>query len=171
MYGVCNWVAGCLLPVMFLQGFIEIGGSEMQSGSNARLLHLVLICAFMIYGCAWTQGEQKKEPPSPHPGYVMRFERMGGYLGVQDQFFIYPDGRIIGDSRKTARVGPATVADWIKNISPAATKEEKTPCPGLCGIHPLHRGPGPGRRAQGGSRVHRAFTSLRNRARTRSGIL
>ena len=99
----------------------------MQSGSNARLLHLVLICAFMIYGCAWTRGEQKKEPPSTHPEYVMRFERMGGYLGVHDQFFIYPDGRIIGDSGKTARVGPATVADWIKNISPAATKDAPEP--------------------------------------------
>ncbi len=99
----------------------------MKSGANARMLHWVLFWTFLIYAGVWTRGEQKKEPPSTHPGYVMRFERRGGYLGVCDKFFIYPDGRIVGPSGKTARVERALISDWIKNFSPVAKKDAPHP--------------------------------------------
>jgi hypothetical protein len=83
-----------------------------------------LVGAFTIYIHAQAQGLRTKESPSAQPEYVMQFERMGGYLEVHDQFFIYPDGRVINASGETAKVSPDTVMDWMRSISAAAA-----PCP------------------------------------------
>jgi hypothetical protein len=62
-----------------------------------------------------------KESPAAPAGYVMRFERMGDYAGVYDQFWIYPDGRVINDAGKTAKLPPGTVVEWVNKISPATS--------------------------------------------------
>lgn len=93
----------------------------MRGRSKSWMPRFTLIGGIMIYIYAQAQDMQTEEPPSAHPEYVMQFERMGGYLGVHDQFFIYPDGHVINASGKTAKVSPDTVMDWMKSISAATT--------------------------------------------------
>jgi hypothetical protein len=88
---------------------------------ESRRLIYAAICGVMISMCALGQDAQVKELPPAPSGYVMRFERMGGYAEVYDQFWIYPDGRVINDAGKTARVSAGTVGEWFDKISPAAS--------------------------------------------------
>ena len=93
----------------------------MQRTIECRQLVFATICSVTISMCALVQGAQMKEPPAAPSGYVMRFERTGGYAGVYDQFWIYPDGRVINDSGKTAKLPPGTISEWVNKISPAAS--------------------------------------------------
>jgi hypothetical protein len=95
----------------------------MNGTCTTRLRIPLFIACAVICICARGQNKQEEEPRREPPRYVIRFERMGGYFGVHDAFFIYPDGLIADASGRTARVSPATVADWIKNISPAAAAD------------------------------------------------
>ena len=55
--------------------------------------------------------------PDLPPGYVLKFERTGGYAGVHDAFWIYPDGRVINGAGKTARLHPGVVREWLEKLS------------------------------------------------------
>lgn len=54
-----------------------------------------------------------RRPNVPPPGFVMKFERRGGYFGWQDTFWIYSDGRVVNTAGKTARVQPRLVQQWM----------------------------------------------------------
>jgi len=58
--------------------------------------------------------DDSSEIPS---GYVMKFVRTGGYLGVCDAFWIYPDGRVINHLGKKAEIPPEIVKGWIESIA------------------------------------------------------
>jgi hypothetical protein len=98
-----------------------MGVQMMQNTVEFRQPIFAAICGVMISMCVLGQDAQVRELPPPPSGYVMRFERMGGYAGIYDQFWIYPDGRIINTAGKTARVSPGTVVEWLDKISPAAS--------------------------------------------------
>ncbi|MGD0309625.1 MAG: hypothetical protein ABSC02_10065 [Acidobacteriota bacterium] len=89
--------------------------------SGSRRLIFAAIGSVMICVCALGQDTQVKELSPAPSGYVMRFERMGGYAGVYDQFWIYPDGRVINEAGKTAKLPSGTVVEWVSKISPAAS--------------------------------------------------
>jgi hypothetical protein len=50
-------------------------------------------------------------------GYVMKFVRTGGYLGVCDAFWIYSDGRVINPLGKKAEISPEIIKGWIESIA------------------------------------------------------
>jgi hypothetical protein len=53
-------------------------------------------------------------------GYVIKFERTGGYFGACNSFWIYADGRVINDLGKTTKIPPAIVTEWVNSIPPSA---------------------------------------------------
>jgi hypothetical protein len=67
------------------------------------------------------------------PGYVMKFVRTGGYLGVCNAFWIYPDGRAINHLGKKAEIPPKIVEEWLGSIASmipprGALESESEPC-------------------------------------------
>lgn len=110
---------------------------QKKSLKSLRYCMIAAACGLMASCMALSQEVSMKDlPPMPSgeimivqegrpnaslsvpSGYVMKFERTGGYLGVCDSFWIYPDGRIINDLGKTAKIPPAAVKEWAKSVPP-----------------------------------------------------
>ena len=89
----------------------------------------VIACAIVLSFIAWAQEGTVKEPQSPPSGYVMKFERMGGYLGVHDELWIYPDGKVVSAAGKRAKIGPEAVQGWMKNFLPVAVPHSSADFP------------------------------------------
>ena len=83
----------------------------------AAAIYLILIPAFMP-----AQEEEAVEPNVLAPGFVMKFERVGGYAGTHDSFWIYPDGRVINGAGRSARISPDIVTEWRQNLASDALK-------------------------------------------------
>ena len=58
-----------------------------------------------------------RDPEFLPPGYVMKFERIGGYFGWDDKCWVYSDGRIFNSSGKIARIPSDSVSKWKEVIS------------------------------------------------------
>lgn len=81
------------------------------------------VCGFMAPFMALAQETRMKDPHPIPSGYVMRFERTGGYAGVHDSFWIYPDGQVINAAGKKAKIPPDIVTEWLKSLTPAAASD------------------------------------------------
>jgi hypothetical protein len=89
----------------------------------------MIVCAIMLSFIAWAQEGTLKEPKSSASGYAMKYERMGGYLGVHDELWIYPDGNVISAAGKRAKVRPEAVQTWMKNFLPLAVPHSSAAFP------------------------------------------
>ncbi len=98
-----------------------------QGGMKARkmniasksLLFIPLIGSIFISSCSIAATEiQGRDPFIPPSGYVMKFERTGGYFGWYDAFWIYPDGRVLSSEGKKAKIPSETVLRWMETIQP-----------------------------------------------------
>ncbi|MBP1595316.1 MAG: hypothetical protein H6Q05_693 [Acidobacteria bacterium] len=56
-------------------------------------------------------------------GYVIRFERTGGYAGVYNSFWMYPDGKIFNEEGKVRKIAPETVRGLVARITPLIVPE------------------------------------------------
>jgi len=60
--------------------------------ASKSLLYIPLIGSIFISSCSIVVTEiLGREPFIPPSGYVVKFERTGGYFGWYDAFWIYPD--------------------------------------------------------------------------------
>ena len=75
-------------------------------------------------GCIWIPlfvRAQELNPKDAHilpSGFAMKLERMGGYLGTQSVFWIYPDGQVINALGEVGKISPDKVGLWLKTIMP-----------------------------------------------------
>ena len=74
------------------------------------------------------------EPDALPSGYVIKFERKGGYFGKHDAFWIYPDGKVFNSIGKTSKIPSDLVAKWMKAISSAKIPvlKKRTSIQSLC---------------------------------------
>ena len=89
----------------------------MKKIRHSRLLVIGVVCGNMIALFAYAQRKDEKAPQDPPSGFALKFERMGGYAGVHDEFWIYPDGRVLKASGKRAKILPGTVEKWMQKFS------------------------------------------------------
>ncbi len=84
----------------------------------SSLLYIGMMVGIVISSCSWgyTQSSGNETDVLPS-GYVMKFERKGGYFGRHDAFCIYSDGRVSNSAGKTARIPSDLVKRWMKIIS------------------------------------------------------
>ncbi len=52
----------------------------------------------------------------PESGYVILFERTGGYAGWHDRFWIYADGRVVNEGGEVKRVTPKQVTALTQRL-------------------------------------------------------
>lgn len=89
----------------------------MKSTCNT-LLYIGVIVSIVVSSCSGGYAQTFGREPDVLPsGYVMKFERKGGYFGRHDVFWIYPDGKVINSVGKTARIPSDLVTKWMKAIS------------------------------------------------------
>ena len=97
----------------------------MKSVGNS-LLYIAVTAIIVVSSCSMEDtGALEKEPEAASSGCVMEFVRKGGYLGVHNEFRIYPDGKVFNSVGETARVSSELVADWVEMIEPAAVPVSK----------------------------------------------
>jgi hypothetical protein len=98
---------------------------------------LITITLLFVFNASCFSGAieaQQRESDVPPSGYVMKFVRKGGYFGWHDEFWIYPDGRVLNSAGKTARIRTDLVTKWMEIISPVAVPvSKKTPFLGPMG--------------------------------------
>ncbi len=87
---------------------------------TSRKTVISAVCCIIISPYCAAQDTKAQESNPPPPGYVMKFERMGGYAGTYDQFWIYPDGQVVNSEGKAANVTSGVVAGWNRTFSPVA---------------------------------------------------
>jgi hypothetical protein len=99
------------------------------------LLYVSVVMTLVVASCIAGEMESPAaESDNLHYGYVMKFERNGGYLGRHDEFWIHPDGKILNSVGKTAWIPPESIRKWKGIILPvAAPKVKANPSfPSLC---------------------------------------
>jgi hypothetical protein len=97
----------------------------MKSACNA-ILYIIVILSIAVSSCSTGDMETpESEFDVPPSGYVIKFERRGGYLGVNDKFWIYPDGRVLNSVGKTARIPSDLVVRWMEIIPADAVPASK----------------------------------------------
>lgn len=99
------------------------------------LLYISIAMTLAVTSCIG--GEMKSPAPESDDlpyGYVMKFERNGGYLGRHDAFWIYPDGKIFNSVGKTAWISPELITKCKGIIPPVAALKIKADSsfPSLC---------------------------------------
>jgi hypothetical protein len=92
----------------------------MKKIHDSLLLVVAVVCCIIIPLFIWAQEGEVKDSHVPPSGFVMKFERMGGYAGIYDSFWIYPDGQVINLLGKRAEISPDIVGQWLKTITPHA---------------------------------------------------
>lgn len=99
---------------------------HQMKGAPSFLLSVVVIVSMVNTACSAEDipalGGRRDGPPS---GYVIKFERKGGYFGWQDTFWIYPDGRVVNTSGKTARIPSELVRQWMQITEPDEVPVDK----------------------------------------------
>ena len=90
----------------------------MEKIHHSPLLVAALVCGIMIPLFMWAQEGEVKDSHVLPSGFVMKFERMGGYSRANRIFWIYPDGRVINGRGETAKIPSDTVTQWLKIINP-----------------------------------------------------
>jgi hypothetical protein len=90
----------------------------MKKAHDSLLVVAAVVGTTMISFFVWPQERNVRDSQILPSGFVMKFERNGGYAGVHDSFWIYPDGRVINAAGKIAKISPAIVREWRKNIMP-----------------------------------------------------
>jgi hypothetical protein len=106
----------------------------MENTRSRVKLVVTAACCILISVLARAQEKQGSEPPTPPTGYVLMFERTGGYAGVQEKIWVYPDGRAINDAGKTAKISPDVINKWLEKIStfPALSAPDSFPADSYC---------------------------------------
>lgn len=114
-----------IVSTLNLKPFLLNRVHNMQRNYYSPLFVAALVCSILI---PFFMQAQENELAGLHvlpPGFVMKFERMGGKtwqtFGTYDSFWIYPDGRIINNAGKTARVASEVVRKWQKTIMQQAS--------------------------------------------------
>jgi TonB family protein len=92
----------------------------MERIYGSVLFAAAVIGSLLMPFVLWAQDAAVKDIHVLPSGFVMKFTRMGGYAGVYDAFWIYPDGRVINTLGKTAKIPPEIVGQWLKTIAPHA---------------------------------------------------
>jgi hypothetical protein len=93
---------------------------EVDPMTRRALLYLFLFypsTTFLAFGQDQAQATGA-QPGSPAMGYAIMFERLGGYAGWYDRFWIYPDGRIENEAGKVKEIAPAVVTSFRQRIEP-----------------------------------------------------
>jgi TonB family protein len=94
----------------------------MKRTHNSLVFVAAAVCSTLIPSFMRAQEGEVTETHVLPSGFVMKFERIGGYAGTRDSFWIYPDGRVINGAGRSAKISPDDVTEWRKNFTPVVLK-------------------------------------------------
>jgi hypothetical protein len=108
--------------------FLKNGGWKMRRFHDSLLLVAATFC--FIPFSLWAQEGGVKDSNVLPSNYVIKFERMGGYLGSFSVFWIYPDGQTINALGETGKLSPKSVKQWTETaaLPPVRTPADSSMC-------------------------------------------
>jgi TonB family protein len=92
----------------------------MKNIHDSLLLVAALVCCIVIPLFMWAQEGKLQDSHVLPSGWVMKFERMSGYLGTYSVFWIYPDGQVINELGESIKLPSNIVEQWVGTIPPPA---------------------------------------------------
>jgi TonB family protein len=92
----------------------------MNKTHRSLLIVAAVLCFIMTLCFVLAQEGEVKGANDLPSGFVIKLERMGGYLGTYSSFWIYPSGQVINALGETSKIPPDIVEKWLKAIPPPA---------------------------------------------------
>ncbi|MBN1571104.1 MAG: hypothetical protein JXA73_24930 [Acidobacteria bacterium] len=77
----------------------------------------VLIILIAIFASCFPEQSRSENPNAP----VITIKRTGGYAGVDNQIYIFADGKVIEETGKVRHVQPATLERFIRSMEKVGT--------------------------------------------------
>src|SRR4030042_3642244 len=93
-----------------------------MSYPSQRAKYALEVLSFLLFCCP-TRAQVQTGGFDRPAGYVIWFERTGGYAGVYNSFWMYPDGRILNEEGKVRKIAPETVRGLVARITPMSVPD------------------------------------------------